>query len=90
MPGEENKENIVKQTFEKTEKYNEKKVWTNKTILKLTTLVAKFEEFQNSVKKYVWMKISKILNNNLDASLIWQHVTQNKASSRMFYLRNEE
>jgi len=41
--------------------------------LALINLVEEYEEqFQNSVKKYVWQKISQILKNKLGISFTWQ------------------
>ncbi|XP_018378041.1 PREDICTED: uncharacterized protein LOC108770814 [Trachymyrmex cornetzi] len=68
----ENKRNFVEQREDEVQKH-EKKIWTNESILRLINLVEEFEEqFQNSIKKHIWMKISKILTIDLDTSITWQ------------------
>ncbi|XP_018360094.1 PREDICTED: trihelix transcription factor GTL1-like [Trachymyrmex cornetzi] len=68
----ENKRNFVEQREDEVQKH-EKKIWTNESILRLINLVEEFEEqFQNSIKKHIWMKISKILTTDLGTSITWQ------------------
>lgn len=66
----ENKENVE---GEKVGKCEEKKIWTNESTLILINLIGEFDEqFQTSIKKYVWMKISQILSDKLSTSITWQ------------------
>ncbi|KYM93648.1 hypothetical protein ALC62_15750, partial [Cyphomyrmex costatus] len=47
--------------------------WTTESTLALINLVEEYEEqFQSSVKKYVWQKISEILKDKLSISFTWQ------------------
>lgn len=48
-------------------------MWTNELTLALITLVEEHQiEFQNSIKKYIWIKISKKLQDKFDFSITWQ------------------
>lgn len=48
-------------------------MWTNELTLGLIALVEEHQnQFQNSVKKYVWMKISNILQDKFSILVTWQ------------------
>lgn len=61
-----NKENLDKNTTE------EKKLWSKEATLLLINLVQENDErFQRSVKKYIWQKISNVINERLGCSYNW-------------------
>lgn len=48
-------------------------MWTNELTLGLIALVEEHQnQFQNAVKKYVWMKISNILQDKFSILITWQ------------------
>ncbi|XP_026826272.1 uncharacterized protein LOC113562132 [Ooceraea biroi] len=68
----ENEEQNVQQIWEKTNE-EKAKVWTNEFTLGLIALVEEHQnQFQTLVKKYVWVKISKILQEKFGCSVTWQ------------------
>lgn len=50
----------------------EQKLWTKEATLLLIDLVGEFEEkFENTVKKYIWLKICDLINNKLKTEFSW-------------------
>ncbi|EFN66016.1 hypothetical protein EAG_09159, partial [Camponotus floridanus] len=67
-----NEQNIGEQVCDKTNE-EKSKLWTNELTLGLIALVEEHQnQFQNSVKKYVWMKISNILQDKFSSLVTWQ------------------
>ncbi|CAG9814697.1 unnamed protein product [Phaedon cochleariae] len=51
----------------------DRKLWTREVTLSLISLVDKYDnDFQTSVKKYIWMKISKLMMEKFEHKLTWQ------------------
>lgn len=50
----------------------EQKLWTKEATLLLIELVSEHKDkLENSVKKHIWMKIPKLINEKLNLHLAW-------------------